>query len=115
METTGHSGETGINMLFIYLCFFVHCLIFHESGMQITCGTLGLSTATVKLADADGKEHCACSMGTGPVDSAYKAVDLIVKVLSIHSHIQITSPVDTQIFKTLLPLCRNRRLCLSTQ
>ncbi|CAN7096254.1 unnamed protein product [Brassica rapa subsp. narinosa] len=47
--------------------------------IQITCGTLGLSTATVKLADADGKEHCACSMGTGPVDSAYKAVDLIVK------------------------------------
>ncbi|KAL0699660.1 hypothetical protein Bca4012_055782 [Brassica carinata] len=47
--------------------------------IQITCGTLELSTATVKLADADGKEHCACSMGTGPVDSAYKAVDLIVK------------------------------------
>ncbi|KAG2303208.1 hypothetical protein Bca52824_031859 [Brassica carinata] len=47
--------------------------------IQITCGTLGLSTATVKLADADGKEHVACSMGTGPVDSAYKAVDLIVK------------------------------------
>ncbi|CAL9215451.1 unnamed protein product [Arabidopsis halleri] len=47
--------------------------------IQITCGTLGLSTATVKLADADGKEHVACSIGTGPVDSAYKAVDLIVK------------------------------------
>ena len=88
METPGHSGETGIKMVFIYLCcFFVHCLILHESGTQITCGTLGLSTATVKLADADGKEHCACSMGTGPVDSAYKAVDLIVKVLFIHSHI----------------------------
>ncbi|KGN57885.1 2-isopropylmalate synthase 2, chloroplastic [Cucumis sativus] len=47
--------------------------------MQVTCGTLGLSTATVKLLDADGKEHIACSVGTGPVDSAYKAVDLIVK------------------------------------
>ncbi|KAJ4916115.1 hypothetical protein Rs2_01665 [Raphanus sativus] len=47
--------------------------------IQITCGTLGLSTATVKLADADGKEHAACSMGAGPVDSAYKAIDLIVK------------------------------------
>ncbi|KAL3512989.1 hypothetical protein ACH5RR_025706 [Cinchona calisaya] len=48
--------------------------------VQVTCGTLGLSTATVKLVDADGKEHIGCSVGTGPVDAAYKAVDLIVKV-----------------------------------
>lgn len=47
--------------------------------LQVTCGTLGLSTATVKLVDADGEEHVACSVGTGPVDSAYKAVDLIVE------------------------------------
>ncbi|CAN0923152.1 2-isopropylmalate synthase 1, chloroplastic [Linum grandiflorum] len=47
--------------------------------LQVTCGTLGLSTATVKLTDANGEEHVACSVGTGPVDSAYKAVDLIVK------------------------------------
>ncbi|KAF3455606.1 hypothetical protein FNV43_RR00240 [Rhamnella rubrinervis] len=46
---------------------------------KVTCGTLGLSTATVKLVNADGMEHVACSVGTGPVDSAYKAVDLIVK------------------------------------
>uniref|UniRef100_A0A7N0TT73 2-isopropylmalate synthase n=1 Tax=Kalanchoe fedtschenkoi TaxID=63787 RepID=A0A7N0TT73_KALFE len=38
--------------------------------LQVTCGTLGMSTATVKLTDADGKEHTACSVGTGPVDSA---------------------------------------------
>lgn len=47
--------------------------------LQVTCGTLGLSTATVKLIDADGEEHIACSVGTGPVDSAYNAIDLIVK------------------------------------
>ncbi|KAL9668973.1 hypothetical protein QQ045_006514 [Rhodiola kirilowii] len=49
------------------------------SDLQVTCGSLGLSTATVKLTDADGKEHIACSVGTGPVDCAYKAIDLIVK------------------------------------
>ncbi|CAM8890401.1 unnamed protein product [Rhodiola kirilowii] len=49
------------------------------SDLQVTCGTLGLSTATVKLTDADGKEHVGCSIGTGPVDSAYKAINLIVK------------------------------------
>ncbi|THG09710.1 hypothetical protein TEA_012223 [Camellia sinensis var. sinensis] len=36
--------------------------------------------ATVKLIDAEGEEHIACANGTGPVDSAYKAVDHIVKV-----------------------------------
>ncbi|CAL8998747.1 unnamed protein product [Prunus brigantina] len=50
--------------------------------LQVTCGTLALSTATVKLIDADGREHVACAVGTGPVDSAYKAVDLIVKKLT---------------------------------
>ncbi|WVY94195.1 hypothetical protein V8G54_033283 [Vigna mungo] len=47
--------------------------------IQVTCGTLGLSTSTVKLLSSDGSTHVACSVGTGPVDSAYKAVDLIVK------------------------------------
>ena len=47
---------------------------------QVTSGTLGLSTATVKLITADNEEKIACSVGTGPVDAAYKAVDGIVKV-----------------------------------
>ncbi|XP_043711541.1 2-isopropylmalate synthase 2, chloroplastic-like isoform X2 [Telopea speciosissima] len=47
---------------------------------KVTCGTLGLSTATVKLIDADGAEYVECSIGTGPVDAAYKAIDLIVKI-----------------------------------
>ncbi|KAL9237529.1 hypothetical protein vseg_012065 [Gypsophila vaccaria] len=54
--------------------------IWSLGDLQVTCGTLGLSTATIKLVDADGKKHVACSVGTGPVDSAYKAVDQIVKV-----------------------------------
>lgn len=43
----------------------------------------------MKLADSDGKEHVACSIGTGPVDAAYKAVNLIVKVLRIVCYIHI--------------------------
>ncbi|KAJ9701370.1 hypothetical protein PVL29_006636 [Vitis rotundifolia] len=54
--------------------------VFWKLGdLQVTCGTLGLSTATVKLIYDDGQEHVACSVGTGPVDSAYKAIDLVVK------------------------------------
>lgn len=65
--------------------------------IQVTCGTLGLSTATVKLVEANGKEHVACSLGTGPVDAAYKAVDLIVKepvTLLEYSMIAVTEGID---------------------
>ncbi|XP_023523405.1 2-isopropylmalate synthase 2, chloroplastic-like [Cucurbita pepo subsp. pepo] len=65
--------------------------------LQITCGTLGLSTATVKLLDANGKEHVACAVGTGPVDSAYKAVDLIIKepvTLLDYSMNSVTEGID---------------------
>ncbi|KAK9159468.1 hypothetical protein Syun_005809 [Stephania yunnanensis] len=55
-------------------------VIWHIGDLQVTCGTLGLSTATVKLIGANGAEHVACSVGTGPVDAAYRAIDLIVKV-----------------------------------
>ncbi|KAJ1385831.1 Pyruvate carboxyltransferase [Sesbania bispinosa] len=53
--------------------------IWKLGDLQVTCGTLGLSTATVKLVGQDGSTRVACSVGTGPVDSAYKAIDLIVK------------------------------------
>ncbi|KAL6582155.1 hypothetical protein OROMI_006169 [Orobanche minor] len=58
---------------------FQPLVIWKLEDAQVTCGTLGLSTATVKLTDANGNEHISCSVGTGPVDAAYKAVDLIVK------------------------------------
>ena len=48
--------------------------------LQVVCGTTGLPTATVRLRDADGKTHVKASVGTGPVDATYKAIDAIVKV-----------------------------------
>ncbi|CAL5416922.1 unnamed protein product [Camellia sinensis] len=55
-------------------------VVWKLGDVQVTCGTLGLPMATVILIDAEGEEHIACANGTGPVDSAYKAVDHIVKV-----------------------------------
>ncbi|KAG9140304.1 hypothetical protein Leryth_023936 [Lithospermum erythrorhizon] len=72
-------------------------IIWQVGDVQVTCGSLGLSTATVKLIDADGKEHITCSVGTGPVDAAYKAVDLIVKVpikLLEYSMTAVTEGID---------------------
>ncbi|MGQ9833544.1 MAG: 2-isopropylmalate synthase [Candidatus Villigracilaceae bacterium] len=54
--------------------------IFALDGLQVTCGTMGMPTATVRLRDPDGKIHTHASIGTGPVDATYKAIDSIVKV-----------------------------------
>ncbi|TMW85787.1 hypothetical protein EJD97_022493 [Solanum chilense] len=79
--------------------------------VQIMCGSLGLSTATVKLINTDGQEQIACSVGTGPVDAAYKAVDLIVKVpvtLLEYSMNAVTEGIDA-IASTRVLICSDDR------
>uniref|UniRef100_A0ACD5V919 Uncharacterized protein n=1 Tax=Avena sativa TaxID=4498 RepID=A0ACD5V919_AVESA len=51
--------------------------------VQATCGTLGLSTATIKLINVHGEEKIGCSVGTCPVDAAYKAIDKIVQIQTV--------------------------------
>jgi 2-isopropylmalate synthase len=46
-------------------------------GLQVTCGTMGMPTATVRLVGPDG-QHTGVAVGQGPVDAAYKAIDSIV-------------------------------------
>lgn len=52
--------------------------VYALDGLQVTCGTMGMPTATVRLAGPDGKVHVRASIGTGPVDAVYKAIDEIV-------------------------------------
>jgi 2-isopropylmalate synthase len=54
--------------------------IFSLDGLQVACGTMGLPTATVRLRGPDGKIHVHASIGTGPVDATYKAIDAVVKL-----------------------------------
>ena len=67
------------------------------SGMQVTCGTMGMPTATVRLRGPDGVIHTKAAIGTGPVDATYKAIDEIVNVpctlleFSVHA---ITEGID---------------------
>ena len=111
METPGHSGETVIKIVFIDLCCHVSCLIFNENGMQIICATMEFSTATVTLADADGKEHCACSKGTCPVKSAFKAVDLIFKEpTTLLEYSMDTATEGTDVIATTRVLVRGNAL-----
>lgn len=52
--------------------------IFSLIDIQVTCGTMGMPTATVKVKNADGEDVIQAAVGVGPVDAAYRAVDRIV-------------------------------------
>jgi 2-isopropylmalate synthase len=52
---------------------------FSLDGLQVTCGTMGMPTATIRLKDALGSIHVQACVGTGPVDASYKAIDAIVQ------------------------------------
>ncbi|HSO11699.1 MAG TPA: 2-isopropylmalate synthase [Anaerolineales bacterium] len=71
--------------------------VYFLDGMQVTCGTMGMPTATIRLKGPDGKVHLHASMGSGPVDAAYKAIDAIVKtpntLLEFNIH-AITEGID---------------------
>ncbi|OAY72858.1 2-isopropylmalate synthase A [Ananas comosus] len=72
-------------------------VIWSLGELQATCGTLGLSTATVKLIASDGEEKIACFVGTGPVDAAYKAIDSIIQVPAVlreYSMNAVTEGID---------------------
>jgi len=53
--------------------------LFTLDGLQVACGTWGLSTATVRLKGPDGALHVKAAVGTGPVDAAYGAIDQIIQ------------------------------------
>jgi len=61
---------------------YQHKTIFALDGMQVSCGTMGLPTATVRLVGPDGQKQVFAAIGTGPVDAVFKAVDAIVKAKS---------------------------------
>jgi 2-isopropylmalate synthase len=56
--------------------------LFSIEALQVGCGTTGMPTATVRLRGPDGRTHVHASVGTGPVDAAYKAIDVLVNAPS---------------------------------
>jgi 2-isopropylmalate synthase len=71
--------------------------IYSLDGLQVTCGTMGMPTATVRLCGPEGNLFVQAAVGTGPVDAAYKAIDTIVQApntlreFSIHA---VTEGID---------------------
>ena len=52
---------------------------FRLGDIQVVSGTMGMPTATVRLFNGNDEEFVQASVGTGPVDASYQAVDEIVK------------------------------------
>jgi 2-isopropylmalate synthase len=72
--------------------------VYHLETVQISCGN-GMPTAAVKLSGPDGKELADASLGTGPVDAVYKAINRIVCVpnrLTEFSVKSVTEGIDAQ-------------------
>ncbi|MBL8155632.1 MAG: 2-isopropylmalate synthase, partial [Anaerolineae bacterium] len=71
--------------------------LFSLADIQVSCGTMGMPTATVKMRSIAGEEFVHAAVGRGPVDASYKAIDAIVKApntlieYSVHS---VTEGID---------------------
>jgi len=72
---------------------------FRLAEVQAVCGHPGMPTATVRILDPDGVEHTCASVGTGPVDATYRAIndiigpDCTLREFDIHG---ITDGIDAQ-------------------
>ena len=52
---------------------------FRLVDIQVTCGTMGMPTATAKVATMDEESVIHAAVGTGPVDACFRAIDSVVK------------------------------------
>ena len=65
--------------------------------IQVACGTMGMPTATIRIATNKGESFVQAAVGTGPVDASYRAIDAVVEVpntlieYSVHS---VTEGID---------------------
>lgn len=59
--------------------FYQPLSVFSLDSLQVSCGTMGMPTATVRLKGPDGNIHTEAAIGTGPVDATFKAINTIVK------------------------------------
>src|SRR5690606_25565908 len=57
--------------------------IFSLEDIQVTCGTMGMPTATVKMKNATGETYIHAAVGTGPVDASFRAIDAIVNAPNV--------------------------------
>mmetsp|Transcript_26483 Transcript_26483/g.57559 ORF Transcript_26483/g.57559 Transcript_26483/m.57559 type:complete len:660 (-) Transcript_26483:335-2314(-) len=67
--------------------------LWHLEELQVVSGRT-MPTATVKLVGPDGMPKVFCSVGTGPVDAAYKAVDMAMQIPVELLHFEMNSVTE---------------------
>lgn len=71
--------------------------IYHLDHVGVTCGDHSIPTATVRLIGPGGEVYADASLGTGPVDAVYKAINRIIGVpnrLTEFSVSSVTAGID---------------------
>jgi 2-isopropylmalate synthase len=70
---------------------------YHLEQVQVTCGDHSVPTASVRMLGPDGNAIADASLGTGPVDAIYKAINRLVGVpneLTEFSVESVTAGID---------------------
>jgi 2-isopropylmalate synthase len=52
--------------------------IFKLVDLQVTCGSPGMPTATVRMTNPDDEECIGVAVGTGPVDAVFRSIDQVI-------------------------------------
>ncbi len=77
--------------------FFQPEEIFKLLDLQVTCGSPGMPTATVRMANPDDEEAIGVAVGTGPVDAVFRSIDQVIgrptKLIEYAVH-SITEGID---------------------
>jgi len=68
--------------------------IYHLDRLQVTCGDRGIPTAAVRLIGPEGQVLADASLGTGPVDAVYKAINRLVGVSNTLTEFSVKSVTE---------------------
>ena len=68
--------------------------IYRLDRIQVSCGDRGIPTAAVRLINPDGKVLADASLGTGPVDAVYKAINRLVGVPNVLTEFTVKSVTE---------------------
>jgi 2-isopropylmalate synthase len=79
--------------------------------LQVSCGNQAIPTATVRIVGPEGRPLESTSMGTGPVDAAYRAINGLIGVpnqLIEYVVNSVTEGIDAQGEVVIRILCNGR-------
>jgi len=68
--------------------------VYHLDTVQVSCGDKGIPTASVRLIGPDGVVLADASLGTGPVDAVYKAINRLVNVPNVLTEFTVKSVTE---------------------